>query len=478
MSARPNLLFLMVDQMQAQVLRAGHPCQTPNLAALAARGVRYDRATAPNAVCSPSRASLFTGRLPHSHGVWHVTHCQREDQSVLRDLPHWAQRLDAAGYATGYFGKWHVSRERTSLARYGWQTAVFEDSPQFADAMRAHGRVDRKSAPKSPDRSLRLPVGYGPAPLYGVGDWPLEKTPGALTYQLATEWLAPRLDSAQPWACVVSITEPHEPFFCTRESFARYDVDSLPLPASLRDSLADKPALYRRSARAFADLTEREHREARACYYAVISEIDTLVGRLLSRLDAARRLDDTLVVFTTDHGELLGAHGGLYTKNVGAFEEVYNIPLVLAGPGITRRGVSTARAGLIDLGPTLLDQLGLPAIDTAGESRSFAATLRDPERDADHRTQFAEYDGTRHHFTQRVWWRDDWKFVFNPFADDELYHLAADPHELRNLAADPAHAATADALMHEMWAHIRATGDAELLNTGAPPLRLGRVGPN
>jgi arylsulfatase A-like enzyme len=477
MPPRPNLLFLMVDQMQAAVLRPGHPCLTPHLDALAARGVRYDRATTPSAVCSPSRASLFTGRLPHSHGVWHVTHCQSEDQSVLRDLPHWAQQLDAAGYATGYFGKWHVSRDRDSLARYGWQTAVFEDSPQFAAEMKTRGRLDRKSQPKSPDHALSLPAGYGPAPLYGVGDWPVEKTPGALTYELASEWLAPRLTADQPWACVVSITEPHEPFYSSRASYARYDVDSLPLSPSHHDPLTDKPALYARSARAFADLTEREHREARACYYALVSEIDTLVGRLIAQLTAAGRLDNTVIVFTTDHGELLGAHGGLYTKNVGAFEEVYNIPLIIAGPGISRRGTSAARVGLIDLGPTLLDHLGLPPLNTAGESRSFAATLRDPASDANHRTQFAEYDGTRIHFTQRVWWHDNWKFIFNPFADDELYHLATDPSELRNLIADPAHAGTADTLMREMWAYIRATNDRELLNSGAPPLRLGRVGP-
>jgi choline-sulfatase len=343
--------------------------------------------------------------------------------------------------------------------------------------MKALGRVDRGSAPQHPRRVLSSPSGYAPAPLYGVGDWPLEQTQGALIYRLASDWLASRLRRRHPWACVVSINEPHEPFLCTRASYSRYDANALALSPSRGDPLVDKPALYARCARTFADLTDREHREARACYYALISDIDALVGRLLDQLDAAGCLEDTLIVFTTDHGELLGAHGGLYTKNVGAFEETYNIPLIVAGPGVTRRGVSPARVGLIDVGPTLLDLAGLSSTDTAGESRSFAPTLHDGLHDAEFRTQFAEYDGTRIHFTQRVWWRDDWKLVFNPFANDELYNLAEDPHELHNLIDSPGHSATADDLMRELWSRVRDTGDTELLHSSAPPLRLGRVGP-
>ena len=101
---RPNILFLMTDQMQGRVLDPGNPCRTPHFDRLAARGVRFPRAYTPNAVCSPARASLMTGLLPHSHGVLEVTHCVDDDQCNLRtEHPHWAQRLQAAGYRTGYF---------------------------------------------------------------------------------------------------------------------------------------------------------------------------------------------------------------------------------------------------------------------------------------------------------------------------------------------------------------------------------------
>src|SRR5690554_1684519 len=110
----------MVDQMQGRVLAPDHVCRTPNLDRLASQGIRFSRAYTPNAVCSPARASLFTGLLPHNHGVMEVIHTVDSDQCCLRtEKPHWAQRLTELGYRTGYFGKWHV--ERTGdLEAYGW----------------------------------------------------------------------------------------------------------------------------------------------------------------------------------------------------------------------------------------------------------------------------------------------------------------------------------------------------------------------
>ena len=155
---RPNILFLMTDQMQGRVLDPNHPCRTPNFDRLATRGVRLPRAYTPNAVCSPARASLMTGLLPHTHGVLEVTHTVDDDQSCLRTgFPHWAQRLEQAGYRTGYFGKWHVERSG-DLARFGWQ-AVRTDV--MAGARKQDGRP--------------LPAEVGRAPGGLSGDPPLRR---------------------------------------------------------------------------------------------------------------------------------------------------------------------------------------------------------------------------------------------------------------------------------------------------------------
>lgn len=464
----PNILFLMVDQCRADVFDPSHPCATPHLDALAARGIRFDRAYTPNAVCSPARASLMTGLLPHNHGVLHVTHNVAVDQCVLRtDRPHWAAHLAAAGYHTGYFGKWHV--EHTGDPRpFGWSESTPE--PHHGE----HGEpVDDR-----PRRRLDHPAGYAPVWLHGVQDRPLEQTLGGRICAEASRFLGARLRSDLPWCCFVSLPEPHDPFICTREYHARYAAlaDTLPLPPSADDNLHDKPGLYQRVRESLAS-DGAHYREAAACYFGLVSQVDALLGRLIHQVAEAGQSENTVVVFTTDHGELLGAHG-LWCKNVGAFEEVYRIPLIMAGPGISRPGERCrARVGLHEVGLTLLDLAGAPPLPGT-DGKSFHALLTDSGADATRTGGYAEYHGGRLILTQRIVWDHDWKFVFNGFDRDELYHLGDDPHELVNLATRPEHAATCRRLMQRVWAEARRTGDHTLLATDYPPFRIAAVGPH
>lgn len=485
-SKQPNILILMTDQMQGRVLEAGHPCQTPHLDRLAQRGVRVSRAYTPNPVCSPARASMMTGRLPHSHGVLTVTHCVDEDQACLReDLPHFAQQLEQAGYVTSLWGKSHIERSN-DLARFGWTHSAVNGSPAYracADSLRDAGADDEPAS----DAGLTLhqtvtgPPGYRPGLLYATTDVPAQQRGMGVSTELGLAFLQEQLDrpatQRQPWCCMVSITEPHDPFVTHSEALAAYDIDALTLPENFTDDLANRPGLYRKSARAYVDLTDRQKREAMACYYASITEIDSQFGRLLDALEAAGELDDTVIVLTSDHGELLGAHG-LYLKNVGAFEETYTIPMLLAGPGVAKGQVADARVGLHDLAPTLLDLAGVAPMDTAGESRSFAPLLADPKAyAADFQTGYAEYFGTRYWLTQRVIWDGPWKLVWNGFDFDELYHLDEDPGELHNRIDDPACEAVVDRLMRQAYRIIRDTDDASLWNAQYPALRLAPRGP-
>jgi len=472
---RPNFLFFMVDQMQGRTLEPGHPCITPNLDALAARGVRITNAYTPNAVCSPARASLMTGLLPHNHGVLEVTHVVDDDQSCLRtDRPHWAQRLRSVGYFTGYFGKWHV--ERTSdLSAFGWSVNGELSSPLMKE---------RAKRDKMPDAKVRFslekwnerPPGYKRNRLYGVTNEPPESRGMGITTSLALDFLDEALEKSEPWCCFVSFKEPHDPFIAGEEAFSLYDVDSIPLPPNVFDDLQGRPGLYRKSAAVWEGMTEREKREAAACYYASITEIDGLFGRLIARIEEAGALEDTIVIVTSDHGELLGAHG-LYCKNISAFEEVYNIPMVFAGPGIAKGEVAQARVGLHDLCPTILECAGLEPFDVP-DSRSFRPALQSPSEAASDYTQgFAEYHGGRYRLTQRVVWDGPWKYVHNGFDFDELYNLDDDPYEMNNLAGDPNHDPDLRRLSALMWKKVRETGDHSLLNTTYPPLRLAPYGP-
>ena len=406
----------------------------------------------------------MTGLLPHNHGVLYVVHTVDDDQAVLRTQhPHWAERLTEAGYRTGYFGKWHVERSN-ELAQFGWQQQGGQDM-----------RQDWDSVNFSLERFLESPPGYEPNRFYGVCDRPAgERGMGKKTDE-ALGFLDTALEEDAPWCCFVSFTEPHDPFFCHEEAFAQYDVDSILLQPNVHNDLSGQPNLYKRSAQAWSDWTDREHREAAACYYASISEIDEQFGRLLARVESAGQLDNTIVVLTSDHGDFLGAHG-LYCKNIGAFEEAYNIPLVVAGPGVAEAEVSDARVGLQDVGQTLLELVGTQPLGEI-DGRSFAPVLASPQDTSDYQQGFAEYFGGRYIISQRLLWDGDWKFVHNGFDYDELYNLAADPFEMNNLAQDPAHAERLAAMTRRMWEIVIESGDHSLFNTHYASMRMAAVGP-
>lgn len=474
MSSRPNILVLMCDQLQGRVFEPGHPCRTPNLDALDARGIRFRHAYTPNAVCSPARASLMTGLHVHNHGVLNVTHTTDPDQAQLRtEHPHWAQRLRDAGYRTGYFGKWHV--ERTfDLDRFGWDVNGCESS----DLLR--NRQEAVAAARAPEHwSLRKDYatpGYAPNLFYGVTSTPPEERQMGIITGLALDYLEEVTEQPGPWCCFVSVPEPHDPFVAGEEAFALYDAEEIPLAPNVHDELTGRPGIYRKAGRVWRDLTDLERREAAACYYASITEIDAQFGRLLDKLASSGDLDNTIVVLVADHGELLGAHG-MYCKNFSANEEIYNIPLAMAGPGIPEGVVAKARVGSHDLGPTLLELVGAEPIDVP-DSRSFLPVLQAPEAAAqDFTTGFAEYFGNRYYITYRVTWDGPWKYIHNGFDIDELYNLDDDPWELHNLAEDPAHEDDLVRMATLMWRFVKETGDTALLNTHYPILRLAPVGP-
>ncbi|MBN1580900.1 MAG: sulfatase-like hydrolase/transferase, partial [Anaerolineae bacterium] len=177
-----------------------------------------------------------------------------------------------------------------------------------------------------------------------------------------------------------------------------------------------------------------------------------------------------------DHGELLGSHG-LYCKNFMAAEEIYNIPLIVAGPGIAQNVVTKARVGSHDLCPTLLELAGSEPFDVP-DSASFASLLPNPlAREPEFTTGFAEYFGGRMLLTQRIVWDGGWKFVFNGFDFDELYNLDDDPYEMNNLAE---HADCQDqlkAMTAHMWRTVRDTNDRTLYNSHYPIMRVAPYGP-
>lgn len=462
----PNLLFLITDQQQAATVAPGSPCLTPHLDALAARGAQFNRCYAPNPICSPSRASLMTGLLPHSHGMVDVTHAVPPYRAELQPgLSFWPQTLQAAGYRTAYYGKWHVERTNR-LDRFGF------DEYDVARYHQLQGLVER-TGPMQPRGVVRQP-GYRDFLLYGAVDEPVEATPEWTLYQDGVHFLrAVAQRPGQPWALFLSSEAPHDPYIAPRGYYERYNPVTLPPPASFDDGLAGRPAIYRRIQRVWQELGWAQAAEATACYYALCSLLDELIGGLLAELEALGLAGNTVVVFTSDHGDYLGAHR-LFLKGIPAFEEAYRVPLILAGPGIPAGRRVDQVASLLDLPMTLTDLLlGRPF---SGQGRSLTPLLAGHAA-AWPNEAYAEMQGQRFAYQQRIVWQENWKYVFNTFDEDELYDLAADPHELRNLAADPGQRDVLEAMARCMWRWVAETGDENMLKAQYGMFRFAPVGP-
>ncbi|MEX2501347.1 MAG: sulfatase-like hydrolase/transferase [Trueperaceae bacterium] len=460
----PNLLLIITDQQRADTVLPGGPCPTPHLESLAAEGTAFRRAYAPNPICSPTRASLFTGLLPHAHGMTDVTHAVPPQRAELVDgLPFWTRTLRDAGYRTGYVGKWHVERSER-LEAFGLD--------EYETDLRLTG-VQSHDGPLDPRIAVRQD-GYKEFLLAGVTDEPADATRESYLAGRGVDFVQRAAsDPDRPWALVVATEAPHDPYLVPRELYDRIDLDRVPLPESYGDPMTDKPAVYRRIRETWRDLSETEVRQAIACYLAACAGIDDQVGRLLDAVRDTGQEEDTVVVFTSDHGDYLGAHG-LFLKGVPAFEEAYRVPLIVRGPGI-RPGITVDEpVGLIDLGRTLMRHL--LDHEFGGHGRDLGPYLRGERPEGDP-VAFAEFHGQRLGYAQRIVWHDRYKYVFNGFAEDELYDLEGDPHERVNLANDPGHAGLLRELAARMWRIVRETGDDTLGDAQYGMFRFAPVGP-
>jgi arylsulfatase A-like enzyme len=468
---QPNLLFLITDQQQAATIEASTPCQTPHLNRLAAAGTRFARCYAPNPICSPSRASLMTGLLPHSHGMVDVTHAVEPYRAELKPgLSFWSRTLQEAGYHTAYFGKWHIERTNR-LDNFGFETYDVEQYHQL------QGLVERGGPMR-----LRVTVqqkGYRDFLLCGVTDDPVEATPEYQLYDDGINFLRQAAQSPdRPWALFVSSEAPHDPYVVPQAYYERYNPADIPRLPSFDDDLSDRPTIYRRIQRVWRQLDWPQFAQAIACYYAYCSLVDDQIGRILAALERTGQTENTLVVFTSDHGDYVGAHR-LFLKGIPAFEEAYRIPLILKGPGIPAGRAVEQIVSSLDLGPTVVQLT--TGHDFPCHGRSLSPLLQSPSQNEQQSPwqseAFAECHGQRFYYTQRVVWRGNYKYVFNGFDEDELYDLATDPYELRNLARDSAFQSVLEDMAARMWQIIRQTDDFNMAKAQYGMFRFAPVGP-
>lgn len=471
---RWNILFLMTDQQQAWTVDPKSPCLTPNLNRLGERSMRFTRMHTVNAICSPTRATLYTGLLPSVHGMVDCTHTVEDYRARFRaELPMWSRELKKAGYQTAHYGKWHVERSNR-LENFGFDDYVLLASDEF-QAYRK--RLLKGKEPRVVKQLAAEQKGYKPFPIYRVFDQPEEATEPHFLYSKGIDFIRRAARNPQdPWCCVISTIEPHDPYDVTKAMYDAYKDVPVSLPASFNDPMTDRPNIYRRDQTVWRDLTREDWVDTIRCYWGGCSLLDRQVGRVLKALEETGQRDNTIVFYTTDHGDQMGAHGMLL-KGVPPFEETYTIPLTVHWPGVTDPGRTCDRhVNYCDFAPTILEMAGAPPLAKT-QGRSFAPLLRG-ETPADWPDgSFAEFHGQRFFYTQRIVWDGDWKYVFNGFDFDELYNLRDDPHEMHNLINEARHRERAEHLASLMWKTIKEIGDHNMFNAQYGMFRWAPVGP-
>lgn len=459
---KPNIIFLIQDQMQYGVLREESGCILPNMRELMRGGVEFTRAYTCNAICSPARASLMTGTLPHTHGMVDCTHtvpAYRADYDESLDTL--TRALHDEGYGISYYGKWHIERTH-DLGRFG------------IDIYETERHMPRHPATMTDRLMLKTP-GYQDKTVCGVFSEGEKQTDEHYIYDRSMEFIGKCSGEGKPFCAFLSTNAPHDPYCVPQEIYDLYENVPLSLPVNHYDSMADKPAIYRRMREALGGLTRADYEKAMRCYYAYCTLVDIQIGRLTAFLKERGLYDDTLIVLMSDHGDMMGAHG-LMMKSVPCFEEIYHIPLVMKLPQGCLAGTKAEfHIGTTEIAPTVLELAGCRALGGEHIGKSAAPWLLGQRSDA--RQAFAEFFGQRYFYTQRIIWRGNMKYVFNAFDHDELYDLENDPHELMNVSEQPDYQAVKKSLCEAMWQIIKDSEDTTLADAEYYLMRFAPVGP-
>jgi arylsulfatase A-like enzyme len=484
MTTRPNILLITSDQQRADCFGfENRHIRTPHLDHLAAQGTRFAACVTPNLVCQPSRASILTGLLPLTHGVWD----NGVDLNPQVGATGFAGTLAAQGYRTALIGKAHFSTKSTFKAtgtpecqRSGVQYAPDWHGPYmgFQDVeliILGHlhrtrplerppvGHYERWFLSRLPDEGAYSLWSQSLGPDVGAAQTWYSALPTAWH---SSTWIADRViayltahDQRQPFCLWASFPDPHHPFDCPEPWSRMYNPRDMVLPTHRVPDLERRPWWHRAALEGAPQLTDPAMLKFRtegsrmpaqtdeqlahmtANYYGMISQIDHNVGRMLEALDTLGCRDNTLVIYTTDHGELLGNHG-LYLKHPIPYEDLLRVGLVMQGPGVPAGQVVREPVSTLDLAPTFYEYAGLPVPATI-QGRSLQPLLTEPAatRDVAYSEWYVHPSRCGVGLKLRTVRTKTHKCTFELASGaGELYDLVHDPEEMVNCFDDPGYA--------------------------------------
>ena len=434
-----NILVIISDEHRRDAMGCmGHPIvKTPNLDKLAASGTLFTRAYTASPMCVPTRAALASGQYPHQNRFWDSVHAFDGRES-------WMSLARDEGYDVTSIGKLHFKSGEVDngfteeilpmhiVDGKGWVIGLLRENPPFYE-----------SAAELADE-----VGKGSS---SYTDYDRAITEAAET------WIKDPARHDNPFVGFVSLVSPHYPLIAPEEFYDLYNPDEMPLPeppAPLHPELEQMNNFLGYE----THFDDARKREAIAAYYGLTSFLDHCIGRIMTSLEDAGLMEDTIIIYTSDHGEMLGDKG-LWTKMV-MYEASAGIPMIISGGDIPKGKVTATGAHLLDIATTVVEGVGLEKPE-GWPGQNLAQLAHEEENKS--RPLFTEYhDGGASTGTFMLAW-DDWKLVYYVGMQPQLFNLGEDPQEKHDLALNPAFAE----IIEIGKAHLKAICDPEAVSAKA-----------
>ncbi len=472
---KPNVILIMCDELKADCLGcAGHPqVRTPHLDRLAKNGIYFENGYCASPMCSPARASWLTGLYPRAHQQlinYRITPALkgRPGTSMHAECTTLGDAFNQAGYSCGIVGPWHLGDDEHPQHGFNdyWKTFGYQgvgNRDRLIDYFEKEGvkNLYKKGIPEITDDGDGDYVAFK----YGVYSDPIQQRT-TWTVDRGIEFFEQAGDDNRPQFLFLSIKDPHPIMIVPPEIVTTYPPEGIDLADTWGDSLEGKPAYQQKELGRIPQGTDPDKfRKMIAHYFALITHIDDQVGRLLSYLEKTEKLDNTLIAFISDHGEMLGEHGFIAKRVL--YEASVKVPCILSWPTALRTPlrVQTPLAG-VDLMPTLLDLAGIP-LQCQVDGRSIASDLLNA-REPQAKPIFSEIStwgalncstDNEEELAAQIMVRDGaWKYVCNRFDADELYNLDRDPEEMHNRASETGQMERIGAMRDLICEMIQVTG--------------------
>ncbi|NSW91674.1 MAG: sulfatase-like hydrolase/transferase [Firmicutes bacterium] len=418
----PNILLILADQHRYDCIGYSniYPIHTPNIDRLAEQGMWFTNAYTPIPVCCPARQSMLNGRRPETFGaLWNYNNGLKVSTLSPNDYT-WVKDIKEHVYRTGHVGKWSISPE------YGPDYYGFDD--YVSDAEYRDFRKDKYPC-------IKFTNGF-----FGEID-------AALLEHSHTHWLADKTiqmmeryaADSRPWLISLDFSEPHLPCRPSEPFACMYNPSAIPMWPSFEENFENKPYIQKQQLYSWniENFTWDDWAPIVARYYGIISQMDDAIGKIINKLDLLGLAEDTVVIYTSDHGDMCGSHR-MIDKHYVLYDDIVKVPLIVRWPSTVESGTvcSDFICHSLDIPPTILDVANINKKDFF-QGKSLLPLLRGEMVNDWRNYAVSTYNGQQFGlYTQRMIRTKEWKYIWNTTDVDELYNLKDDPYELHNVIYD------------------------------------------